>query len=327
MKFRSLSPLFVSLIFVVTSSLLMHDAEAKRLGGGKSIGRSSTSSTTAAQKQAAPQNANTPAATQQPTSNIQAAPKSPATSMPAAPAKKPWGGILGGLAMGLGLAALFSAFGMSGEFAQMMGSMLMIALLVGAVLFIWRMWRSRSGGAAGSLAAAGGAPLPRTRSDEVGYYRHAGAEGISSASFKPTEVSTQVMPRFGAAPEGFDDAAFLNTAKQLYTRMQQAWDSGDVTTIARFATPEMHQALKQQIEARQGADKTDVVTLEAQLLGVEATADDEFMASVEFSGLIREETFGGAAPFREVWNFVRSKSAEQAGWQLAGIEQLNTAAH
>jgi predicted lipid-binding transport protein (Tim44 family) len=83
----------------------------------------------------------------------------------------------------------------------------------------------------------------------------------------------------------------------------------------------MYTELEAQIAQRQGLDKTDVVTLEAQLLGIEDT-NDEYLASVEFSGLIREETFGSAAPFREVWNLARDKPGK-GGWMLAGIEQMN----
>ncbi len=317
MKKLFFSPLLLSAVVALASFGVMHDAEAKRLGGGKSVGRSSN----VTQQQAAPQTPNTPAATPNTANTNQATPKASPTSTPPAPAKKPWGAMLGGLAAGLGLAALFSAFGMGGQFASAMGSILMVLLLVGAALFVWRMFRARS---QGGLAAAGGAPLPRTRSDDAGYYRHAGAEGLSSASFKPTEAATQTMARFGA-PEGFDEAGFIATAKQHYTRLQQSWDSGNLAEIERFTTPDMYAELKGQIEARQGVDKTDVVTLDAQLLGIEEI-NGEYLASVEFSGLIREETFGGATPFREVWNLARDK-AGKGGWMLAGIEQLSASVH
>jgi hypothetical protein len=42
-------------------------------------------------------------------------------------------------------------------------------------------------------------------------------------------------------------------------------------------------------------NQTDVVMIEAQLLGIEEL-DDGYMASVEFSGMIREELSAGPSP-------------------------------
>jgi predicted lipid-binding transport protein (Tim44 family) len=66
-------------------------------------------------------------------------------------------------------------------------------------------------------------------------------------------------------------------------------------------------------------NKTDVVMLDAQLLGIEEMAT-EYMASVEFSGMIREDVSAGPAPFREVWNMTKSKNG--GGWLVAGVQAL-----
>jgi predicted lipid-binding transport protein (Tim44 family) len=68
------------------------------------------------------------------------------------------------------------------------------------------------------------------------------------------------------------------------------------------------------------AQKTEVVMLEAQLLGIEELAG-EYMASVEFSGMIREEPSAGPSPFREVWNMVKPKDGS-AGWLVAGVQAM-----
>ena len=44
------------------------------------------------------------------------------------------------------------------------------------------------------------------------------------------------------------------------------------------------------------------------------------MASVEFSGMIREEPSAGPSPFREVWNMTKPKSG--GGWLVAGVQAL-----
>ena len=45
------------------------------------------------------------------------------------------------------------------------------------------------------------------------------------------------------------------------------------------------------------------------------------MASVEFSGMIREEPSAGPSPFREVWNMTKPKSGT-SGWLVAGVQAL-----
>ena len=56
------------------------------------------------------------------------------------------------------------------------------------------------------------------------------------------------------------------------------------------------------------------------VLGIEDLGDD-YMASVEFSGMIREEPSAGPSPFREVWNMTKSKRGT-SGWLVAGVQAL-----
>jgi predicted lipid-binding transport protein (Tim44 family) len=86
----------------------------------------------------------------------------------------------------------------------------------------------------------------------------------------------------------------------------------------------MFAELKLEIDERNGApNQTDVVTLEAALLGVQSGVT-EHLASVRFSGMLREQPGAPAEPFDEVWNFGRPAQG-QGGWVLAGIQQLTKA--
>ena len=60
--------------------------------------------------------------------------------------------------------------------------------------------------------------------------------------------------------------------------------------------------------------------LDAKLLGIEEL-DGEYMASVEFSGVIREEVSAGPNPFREVWNMTKPKDGK-SGWLVTGLQAL-----
>ena len=106
--------------------------------------------------------------------------------------------------------------------------------------------------------------------------------------------------------------------------LQDAWDRGDMSTLRSMMTDEMLREIRGQLAEREPTlgdrQKTEVVMLEAQLLGIEELAT-EYMASVEFSGMIREEPSAGPSPFREVWNMVKPKDGT-AGWLVAGVQAL-----
>jgi predicted lipid-binding transport protein (Tim44 family) len=126
-------------------------------------------------------------------------------------------------------------------------------------------------------------------------------------------------------PADFDTLGFVNAAKQNFMTLQQAWDRSDVITLRSMMTDSMLAEIKTQLAEREATasgqvNRTDVVMLDAQLLGIEE-AGAFYLASVEFSGLIREEPSAGPTPFREVWNMTKPKDGS-LGWLVAGVEAL-----
>ena len=141
-------------------------------------------------------------------------------------------------------------------------------------------------------------------------------------SAQPAASSGATVDAPWGVPADFDTPAFLRHAKTYFIRLQAAWDKADVNDIREFATPEMFAELRMQIQERgASANHTDVVTLDAQLLGIENSGTDH-LASVKFSGMIRESLDAQAEPFAEVWNLTKPASG-QGGWTLAGIQQLS----
>ena len=126
-------------------------------------------------------------------------------------------------------------------------------------------------------------------------------------------------------PAGFDTEGFVNAAKQNFHTLQQAWDKSDVSTLRSMMTDTMVEEIKAQLAERETTaggqpNHTEVVMLNAQLLGIEE-AGAFYMASIEFSGLIREEPSAGPTPFREVWNMTKPKDGS-LGWLVAGVQAL-----
>ena len=119
---------------------------------------------------------------------------------------------------------------------------------------------------------------------------------------------------------GFDVAQFAHHAKLNFTRLQAANDQGDLSTMRDFMTPELYAQIAADIKARgQTPQKTDVVTLNADVLEV-VPEGDVYVASVNFSGMIREEADAAAAPFSETWHLEKPLNGS-TGWLISGIQQ------
>jgi len=276
--------------------------DAARLGGGKSIGRAPSAPI---QKQAAP--AQKPAQQAQPTA--------PAPQTPAPSRFGGMGGILGGLAAGLGIGYLLSHFGL-GEGASSLITGLLIAMLAGfVIMLVIRKVLPALSGATNSTNVPTG--MQRSNVEQVS--RHEPAFTPAANAFGG--VSKEPEPFQSTLPPGFDQQAFLENAKQYFVTLQKSWDQGDLASLREFTTPDMYATIQQDLAGRtDSANQTDVLTINAQLLGIE-TADGHYFCSVQFSGMIREQPGAAASDFSEIWNL--SKPVEgPGGWVLAGITQL-----
>lgn len=277
--------------------------DAARLGNGKSVGKAPSAPM---QKQAAP--AQKPAQ--------QAQPAAPAPAPQAAPSRfGGMGGILGGLAAGLGIGYLLSHFGL-GEGASSMITGLLIAVLAGfAIMFVIRRLLPAMSGAGRSANAPTG--LQRTNIEQAPRQEPA----FTPAANAFGGVSVEPQPFQSTLPPGFDERSFLESAKQYFSTLQKAWDQGDLVSLREFTTPDMFATIQQDLAGRTDTtNQTDVVTINAQLIGIE-TADAHYFCSIQFSGMIREQVGAPASDFSEIWNL--SKPVEgPGGWVLAGISQL-----
>lgn len=315
--------LIALMIALSSTTMVVADAEAKRLGGGSSVGRQSQGISR-----------QTPAATpNQSNQATQASPSAPAAA-PAGVTPKPaspWRNILGGALLGLGLGALLSHFGIGGAFASAIATILMIALLAFAVMFIIRMIRGKKAGGQGQPAyssayGSGSSSGPMMRTPEIGSRIEPQARPAAFQS-EPTAGAGMTAAAAGTSslPAGFDADGFLRHAKTYFIRLQAAWDRADIDDIREFTTPEMFAELRLQLQERGASpNHTDVVSLNAELLKVEQVGAD-YLATVRFSGMIREAQNAPAESFVEAWNLSKP-AAGQGGWVLAGIQQLSDVA-
>lgn len=298
----------------LTLSVAPIEAEAKRLGGSRPAGM---------QRQMPPKQQPTQPAQNQSTAPQQGTPaQQPANAAAAGAAgaaaqagKRSWMGPIAGLAAGLGLAALASHLGFGEELANFM--MMALLAVVAVVVIGWLMRRFRGGQAAGPQlagatagAGAGSAPMARQA-----FQAPASAAPQASSGFS-AEPAPAAVP--AAVPAGFDAAGFERIAKMIFIRLQAANDAGQVDDLRKFTTPELFASLRLDLQERAGAtQQTDVLELHAELIDT-AQENGQWVATVRFTGLIREEAEAGAQPFDELWHLVRPLD-DSREWAIAGI--------
>lgn len=311
------------------------DAEARRMGGGSSMGRQSPNvmqNRAATTPSAAP---NAAAGARAPAAGAAAAGTAAAGARTGA---SRWLGPIAGIAAGLGIAALLSHMGLSGAFAEFLGSMLLIALVVFAVIFVVRRLRNAGPRHAAQGAFGGSNNTPRADNAPQQPLWRESSQPAQSATVTPiapapqasfpgaaaVDATAPAVPKADGSgnwfiPGDFDTPRFLAQAKSQFIAIQAIWDSGDTDKLNDYLTEDLVAELKPQlVERGAAANQTDVVLLNAEMLGIEAVSDGH-LASVRFSGMLREQPGAEAFRFEEVWNLY--KPAE-GGWLLAGIQQI-----
>jgi predicted lipid-binding transport protein (Tim44 family) len=279
---------FLLLLTIVISSLslLAATAEAKRFGGGSSIGK---------QRTMAPQQ----------TAKAPAAAPAPTAAPAAQPAGNRWLGPLAGLAIGAGLGAMFAGgLGGMGGLGGALSGILMAAAAGVAIMFLISLFRKKQ--------------------QPAMQYAGAGAPYGGQPEYAPQAMSASPAPiaAAGNIPADFPVEAFLRSAKTSFIRLQAANDRKDLDDIREYTTPEMFAEISMQLRERDNTpQKTDVDTVNAELLEV-AHENNIAIASVRMSGQLRENN-GAPESFDEVWHVQKNLNDDKAVWLLSGIQQIS----
>ncbi|KAA0890688.1 Tim44 domain-containing protein [Pusillimonas sp. ANT_WB101] len=315
--FNKGSRLLAALLLVVTAGAMLtvsFDAEARRMGGGRSFGKQS--SNIMKQRQAA----KPPAAASSAQRSAAPAAGAAAAGAAAKSGMSRWLGPLAGIAAGLGIAALLSSMGLSGAFLEFMSSMLLIGLVVFAVIFLVRKLRggmARPAMQQSGHGAHGASPMQRqglAQQDRAATPPLAAVPAASSVAAVPAPPVDESW----FIPGDFDTATFLGNAKAQFIKIQSVWDSGNLDELRDYMTDDLIAEVKPELMQRDAGNVTEVVLLNAELLGIE-TVSGGHLASVRYSGMLRESPNTEAFRFEEVWNLYK---ADGAGWLLAGIQQI-----
>ena len=284
---------FLSIALALCLGLTLSlDANAKRMGSGKSFGSAPSHQS----RQAAPTQ-------QSPSAAPAAGARTPATS-----GASKWLGPLAGLAAGGLLASMFMGDGFSG--LQFMD--ILIFGLIAFVLFKLIAARRRKAQAAmphGYATAGGPAPMARDMQQPV----------AGSNSFGQRLDAASSAPAINA-PAWFNEQRFVEQAREHFLSLQQHWDAAEMDKIGEFVTPQLLEFLtRERAELGDGFQSTYIDDLQVQLDGVDDNPD-KTVATLTFSGVAKTSRFDQGEAFSESWRMEREQGDNQP-WLVAGIRQ------
>ncbi|MBF0436180.1 MAG: Tim44 domain-containing protein [Magnetococcales bacterium] len=347
------------LIGFLIVSAIPNTADAKRVGGGSSMG-SRGSKTTMAPKQAAPRN----------TMDQTSAPGSfQRSASPMAPAGASGGmfkgmgsgflGGLGGFMLGGMLGSMLFGHGGAGVGGGGGGGigLLEILLIGGAIWFGWR-WFKRQQAQQSQMASGYSFPTPipsqtgysapQQHNDQLGHQREGMPQGGLPQSFSlggtpehqavVDEVS-QGLGHISAMDPQFNEAQFLNGAKLAFQQLQKSWCEGNVQYLAPLLTPAMLQKIQGDLQARQSSGHKDCIeNIQFQKAEIseawQESGDDWitvcFQASMleyttDQQGTVIEGDTRVPVTVEEYWTFTRKVGTRDPNWLLSAIQQPDQA--
>ncbi len=324
---RLLRRAFVSLVsfsvFVLASVIVMEDYAEARAGGGRSGGfRGSRSSDSPSQS--------SPGYSSQPRRDS------------LAPQSSPFSSPAGGFMRGLGTAVLggflgsmlFSGLAHAGGLGGLGGSgfgMFELLLLAGLGYFLYRRFMAP----AATTATATG--FGSTQSQRTNYQAptNFGYQSPTSAPAPETPASDRVNYRsLTAMDQNFTPERFLQTAQDLFFKIQGAWNKQDTTTLHTLCGTGLMQVWEEELNnlrARGQQNKMENIALrESDVMEVWTESGQDFISVRLLANLLdyTVDTKNGAVvsgsdtdtiQFEEYWTFSRPVGPNT--WKLSAVQQ------
>lgn len=280
---RWLLPFFAVFLMV---GLAVPDAEARRMGGGKSFG-------------AAPMHKSQPAQRQTPQQQ-QASRSNPQQKPAAASGASRWLGPLAGIAAGGLLASMLFGDGFQ-------GLQLFDILIFGLIAFVlFKLFRRRS------APVMQRQPHPAGGPSDTAQQQNWPSQTAASQPMAAAPITLQ-------APDWFDASSFLKGAEEHFFTLQRHWRDGDFDGMAEYLDPVVLEQMKAARNEAPPSSNGFVEELEVRLEGIEQR-DGRTIATVGFTGLDRDFPADEGERFDESWRLERADGENQP-WIICGIRQ------
>lgn len=283
---RKLLTLF-TLIFAIGITTTAFDAEARKMGGGRSFGKSYK------------------------TAPAQPAKQNTANQAGQSPTPKKSGGMMGGLMGGLLAGGLLAALFGSGAFD---GFKMMDFLLIAGLAFVaFKIFSTLRKGKAQTARPAYGGPQQFEAPPAFSPAASSAADSNSvGGGFTPSDVPFNLPP-------GFDMQAFLQGSREHYRTLQESWNTNDLEKIREYVSPELFADLSQERATLSGDQHTEVMFVDAELVRADHTSYHA-QVSLKFSGRYRDSVEAVEQDIQEVWHLERDLTQENAPWLIVGLE-------
>lgn len=296
-------------------------AEAKRAGGGKSLGMSR--STTSSQSYQQPTYQQSPAPTT-------TAPKKSGPGVGSMVAAGVAGAAVGAVAANALADDKPTSTDQQAAQAQQeekggIPSWIWVLLAAALAFFVFRKLGAKKKLAANNPYApnnGGQSPFgqtppaaPRSTGDNTNIFGQSVGGGVATqAPFGGVTTSNG-----NQLPDGTEPAAFLRIARQRFNHIQSMNSASNIEEIRRYLTPDLYTAMYNDIMANQDQDVAEFSNLNAMVTD-SATENGQYVVSVRFTGTVSEDLNSLPQPFTEIWHFVKPAGSQQ-DWLVAGIQQ------
>lgn len=315
MKINNIVRMFaIILALSVFSTFAMpDDADARRFGGGRSIGRTTTIRPSAPAGVTSQQHFGQQQQRSQLNNTAGAAAGAAAMNRSGM-----FGGLFGGLLAGTLLGSLLSGHGFAGG-----GGGLLDLILIGLIIYFGLKFfrnRQRNNNGNSNQYYSGQSPYENNdfNQNTSGQSRTGNNAGTAWDNLRSDR--SEQTGQANIHTETFNTEEFLAGAKQLYVRMQESWDLRDIDDIKQFTSPIMHKDIEEQFKEDPNPSKTQIILINASVLEVKQEGSYE-QAAVLFDVLLKEAENANNEQVKEIWNFSRNK-AKNGNWILDGIQTI-----
>ena len=143
---------------------------------------------------------------------------------------------------------------------------------------------------------------------------------LGSKQAEVADVRAEAVAEGAHVPAGFDVHDFLEGARALYVRLQQAWASRKVEQLEPFISSQLLQTLQKQAAANPEPSPVEILLVNATLNDVRQSGGRE-TAEVAFNVVMRlGEAAAEPEEIDEIWSFERGDDSGGM-WRLHSIRQ------
>ncbi|MCL6271537.1 TIM44-like domain-containing protein [Sansalvadorimonas sp. 2012CJ34-2] len=307
----------LAVLLAFTCTLTSMDAEAKKFGSSKSFGKTFKVAPSQPKNITSPSFGNTASksTTQSGFGQNQTKKKGFFSGF--------GGGLLGGLLAGGLIASLFG--GMPFHGMQFMDILILAAIAFIVIKLFRGMSRAKASALNGGHSQhydSGASSWQQNQNNQNQSYRDFGFDAVN----KQEPQSYQQDAGFGAhsdvpfnLPPDFDLNGFLNRARSHYKQIQDAWNSGDMSTIREYIAPDLYNHLEKERQALKGDQHTEVMYVDAELVRAEI-AFGKAEVSLRFSGRYRDNVERIEEKITDIWHLERDLNQPNAPWLIVGLE-------